>query len=156
MRYCEELYSVQEAKKRKRKFRLLCIPNENFCTLKEKIRGYKWRKRTGYAYAEIFSLDYTSYVWLYEHIKLMLEESYIDWDYKDWAGEDTRKELDAEGMTEEEYPSLRSVLNYITDTIYEADKMANEEIDYKKENIAIKMIQRAFRIYSIVMPYCWT
>lgn len=148
MRYCEKLPSVKNHKKRE----LKCLPNEKIYGLKNKFYAWKSRRKYGYAASECYDLDYTSCVWLYEHLNILLEVDIVDWEDRNWASSRTRIELSKEGLYEEGYPTLKSIITYIIDLLYRADKINNEK--YKDEE-AVRLRQKAFRVYAIILPYCW-
>lgn len=134
----------------------ICVPNLPMSAIKKSERRYvaRMRKKYGFAPAETYSLDYTAAIWLYEHLKGMLEigGKIVNYDY-DWGADHWTEEEKAIFQKEGIDPKTdREVFEYICKLIEDGFKCFEED-DF--ETRLIDCFKRAFRIWAEVMPRAW-
>ena len=108
-------------------------------------------RRYGFTNCETWCLEYTTYVWLYEHIKFLLDRpgKIIDYDCdaEECWDEKTFGELEDAGVDTKIYHSDKAVLEYICDLIEKADAIAYDGGSNEEYH---NLIARAFRVFGII------
>ena len=131
-----------------------CLPNVDYSQIKDKRTKYwkKQKKKYGFADTETWSLDYTASIWLYMHIKMMLDIGGQTVNYEwDWWTDEFREELKAEGVDVSKCKNDKDVFEYICKLIEKSDAY---EVD-GNEDKAIPLRQKAFKIFAVMMPRAW-
>lgn len=138
------------------------IPNFNLDSLnlpKSRRRHLEnQRKKFGFDDTETWSLGYTACVWLYSHIKMMLDVGgqIVNYDCPNLWSDAFVKELQDVGVDTKKYNTDRLVFEYICTLIENADELnnmsdANVTKVMKAEVDAINLQSKAFRIWSVIM-----
>lgn len=118
-------------------------------------------KRYGFNECETWELDYTACVWLYSHIKMMLDIGGKIVNYSwEWWGDEFRKELQDVGVDTDKYHNDKMVFEYICEMLEEADKLQDAEIDssmdldswLKRDKAVLDLRQKAFKVFAVMMP----
>ena len=118
----------------------------NFCdnTDKRHNRWVKERKKYGFDSKETWSLDYTFYVWLYEHLMMYKKEAFkvVDLDYH---------KFDVDGK---EYTQRQLINRLLKDLRYIMlnDYYMFDKKDYEKIQ---KRTERIHKLWGIVIPAMW-
>lgn len=116
------------------------------------------RKKYGFDDTETWSLNQTACVWLYSHIKMMLDVGgqIVNYDYPGMWSDEIKQGLIAEGVDITEYNTDRLVFDFICELFEKADELNSmSDVDVAKvldaEKEAIKLQSKAFRIWSVIM-----
>ena len=152
-KYNKRLYSVQTNYDD-----CYCLPNMDYSKLNDSRKDHwkKQRKKYGFAEPETWALDYTASVWLYSHIKMMLDigGKVVNFEW-DWWDDKFRAKLKAVGVDTNKCHNDKDVFEYICELIEQSDKLDHEKVDLDAEDQALKLRQKAFRIFVIMMPRAW-
>lgn len=172
-KYNKKLVSVSS----KKKYDDPCgLPNPNYKYTKlskKRRKAYKKQRRLyGFDDSETYDLGYTSTVWLYSHIKMLLDigGKIVEFDDNLGWSDDFKKRLIGAGVNIKVYNTSLKVFEYICELLEKADKILYdiENADYnpnmtrediqKENNLTLKaqkMQQKAFNIYGIMLPIAW-
>ena len=126
-----------------------CMPNTLDTKCKGKKRLLKQRKKYRFDERETWNMDYTSLVWLYEHIKMFLDigGKIVDLDYP-LLDEDKREFSEKENL---DFNSKREVLEYICHLIEQWDRLCDDTVTIDCWEPA----QQAIRLYAMILPGMW-
>ena len=113
-------------------------------------------KRFGFTDCETGDLAYTSYVWLYSHIKMMLDlgGKLVDFEWA-WWDDSFKQKLQSVGVDINKYTNDKMVFEYICELIEEADRLNYDSILLEDEIKAYDLLQKAFTIYGVMLPRAW-
>lgn len=120
-------------------------------------------KKYGFSQAETYDLDETATIWLYTHIKMMLDigGKTVDYSWKRPRTSEFIEEVKKYGYTGESYSDL-AIFNYILQLIEESEALfnsieKNEDLNAftKREDEALKKRQNAFHLFAIMLPSAW-
>ena len=134
-----------------------CMPNAKYDYLKMTKKRRKFLdsqvRRFGFTDCETWSLDYTACVWLYSHIKMMLDigGKVVNFEWE-WWNDEFRKELQAVGVDTDKYHNDKMVFEYICELLEEADKLVYE-CDFTNKEYDLK--KKAFAIFGVMIPRAW-
>lgn len=137
-----------------------CLPNAKNSYLKINKKRRKQLdsqlRRFGFTDCETWELCYTSCVWLYSHIKMMLDvgSKMVDFTWG-WWGDDFRKELQAVGVDTDKYTNDKMVFEYICELLEEADRINCDEYTLEADTKAFELQKKAFAIYGVMLPRAW-
>ena len=143
MRFFKQIKSL-------RNYDSICLPNYTspLAQAKEKKRRIKEKKKYGYALAETYSLDYTAAIWLYEHIKMLLEEGgkIVDFECEHGWSDYENKIFDELGIAPiNDKEALEQVCTYIESAL---------EIDGLEEEY-YERLRKGFLLWTAIMPRAW-
>ena len=144
-KYNKKLHSVRKLSKSDNG---CCLPNTLDKTGNRHKRFMKQRRKYRFDERETWSMDYTSLIWLYEHIKMYVDigGKTVDLEYP--LSDDLKKELaDKEGI---DFNTQKEVLEYICKLIEKWDKC-----NYNIEDEHWEYAQQAVRLYAIILPIMW-
>ena len=125
-----------------------CLPNTLDKTDNRQKLFMKQRKKYRFDERETWSMDYTSLIWLYEHIKMYIDigGKTVDLEYP--LSVELKKEFaDKEFL---DFSTQKEVLEYICKLIEKWDK-CNDSIENEHWDYA----QQAVRLYAIILPAMW-
>ncbi len=160
-KYTKGLYSVRTGQGNYSCLPAAPITDDIFKNKRKKYESQK--RRYGFDERELWSLDYTSYVWLYSHLKALIEADMVDWEWKgnfvDSDGEYTEygKRLIEAGVPNP--ISTEAVIDYLIQRIEEADRLIHcynkndKTFDNEKQGYVI--LAEVFRIYGVLLPELW-
>lgn len=113
-------------------------------------------RRFGFTECETWDLDYTSSVWLYSHIKMMLDigGKVVNFDW-DWWNDDFRQKLQNAGVDTDKYTNDKMVFEYICDLFEEADRLMYDSQSFEEDEKGFELRQKAFTIYGVMLPRAW-
>lgn len=164
----------------------ICIPDN--VKASKKFKKYKWadkqKKIYGFSEEEVWNLDTTSAMWLYEHLKMYMKVNQVDLTFYRfkipvlYENENYDKEYEQnskksqivytprmkqviEEHTEEECINLciQYLEDYLMYTYIISDKDLEKDISIqessKKDAIACEKLQNAFRIYAEIVNAVW-
>ncbi len=134
------------------------------------VEGKKYRKKLkkqikkyGFSQAETYDLDETATIWLYTHIKMLLDIGGKTVNYA-WDRPRTPEfieEVKKYGYMGKSYDDL-ALFNYILRLIEESDALFNSETKNedlngfaKREEEALKKRQNAFHLFALMLPSAW-
>ena len=109
----------------------------------------KQRKKYRFDERETWSLDHTSVVWLYEHIRMYLD---IGGKVVDLERPLTAELLEEIGKEQQGLATKKEVLEYICELIEKWDDQISRNIHDDK---AWTYAQKALRLYAVILPYMW-
>ena len=145
------------------------IPNAKYDCLKLSKNREKHldtqKERYGFTECETWELDYTACIWLYSHIKMMLDigGKIVDYEWE-WWGDEFRKELQEVGVDTDLYHNDKMVFEYICELLEVAESYANYEPDPQDDidasaklcmamdNKAMELRSKAFKVFAVMMP----
>lgn len=146
MRYFEEIDNLSKSKNN-----AMTYPNYNPRSLseKDKKRRAKNKKKYGYSSSETWSLDFTSAIWLYEHIRMLVEigGQVVDFEVEhNWseAEEKVFKELEIAPTNDKE--AFEQICEYLA--------LALEE-DWIDAEVYAENLRKAFTLWAVVAPRAW-
>ena len=135
-----------------------CLPNAKYDYLKlsKKRKNHldSQIRRFGFTDNETWDLDYTACVWLYSHIKMMLDigGKIVDFEWE-WWGDEFKKELQEVGVDTDKYHNDKMVFEYICELLEEADKLLYEfDLNHNK---IYDIKKKAFTIFGVMLPRAW-
>lgn len=122
-------------------------------------------KRYGFNECETWELDTTACVWLYSHIKMMLDigGKIVDYEWE-WWDDEFREKLQAVGVDTEKYHNDKMVFDYICELLEEAEVCDNYESElnvYTDAELqkwiemgtkAMDLRAKAFMVFAVIMP----
>lgn len=113
-------------------------------------------RRFGFTDCETWDLDYTACVWLYSHIKMMLDigGKMVDFTW-DWWGDDFRKSLQDVGVDTDKYHNDKMVFEYICELLEEADNIQCTSYKLEDDERRYDLQRKAFAIFGIMLPRAW-
>ena len=140
-----------------------CLPNGKYDYLEMSKRRRAQLdsqiRRFGFTDRETWSLEYTSCVWLYSHIKMMLDigGKVVDyeWDGSQAWSDELFKELEEAGVDTKKYHNDKAVFEYICQLLEEADELSCGSYSIDNDKKAMELQSKAFRIYSVIMHAAW-
>ena len=123
------------------------------------------KERYGFTECETWELDYTACIWLYSHIKMMLDigGKVVDYEWE-WWDDEFRTKLQAVGVDTDKYHNDKMVFEYICELLEEAERCSNYECDInddtnkelnkwlEMENKATELRTKAFMVFAVIMP----
>lgn len=146
MRYFEEIKNLA-----KNKNNALTYPSYNspLLTKRDKKRRAKDKKKYGYSTSETWSLDFTSAIWLYEHIRMLVEigGQVVDFEAEhNWTETEEKvfKELEIAPTNDKE--AFEQICEYLA-LVLEKDSI---DIEGYAENL-----RKAFTLWAVVAPRAW-
>ena len=146
MRYFEEIDNLNKSKNH-----AVTYPNYNpqFLSGKDKKRRAKDKKKYGYSSSETWSLDFTSAIWLYEHIRMLVEVGgqIVDFEAEhNWTETEEKvfKELEIAPTNDKE--AFEQICEYLA-LVLEKDSI---DIEGYAENL-----RKAFTLWAVVAPRAW-
>ncbi len=107
----------------------------------------KQRKKYRFDERETWSLDYTSVVWLYEHIRMYLDIGGDTIDLERPLPADMKKDIEKEA---DGLKTQKDVLEYICELIEKWDKENSKNVEK-----GWKYAQKAIRLYAVILPAMW-
>ena len=137
-----------------------CLPNpkNEYLKLSKKRRKHldTQIKRYGFTDCETWELAYTSCVWLYSHIKMMLDigGEVVDFTWGYWD-DNFKHELQSAGVDIEKYYNDKMVFEYICELLEEADALNECSKSFDDDTKAYDLQKKAFAIYGIMLPSAW-
>lgn len=144
MRFFEHIKGLEE------RHGFYCLPNYTspLAQSKERKRRIKEKKKYGYALAETYSLEFTSAIWLYEHIKMLLEEGgkIIDLECEHaWSDYENKifNELGIAPTNDKE--ALEQICVYF-ESAMELDGLEEGYYEY---------LRKGFLLWTAIMPRAW-
>ena len=137
-----------------------CVPNPKNDYLKMSKKRRKQLdsqiRRFGFTDCETWDLGYTSCVWLYSHIKMMLDigGKIVDFEW-DWWDDNFRQKLKAVGVDTDKYTNDKMVFEYICELLEEADSLNYNSESFDADIKAYELERKAFTIYGVMLPRAW-
>ena len=137
-----------------------CVPNPKNDYLKMSKKRRKQLdsqiRRFGFTECETWGLDYTACVWLYSHIKMMLDVGgkVVDFEWV-WWNDEFKQELKDAGVDTEKYHNDKLVFEYICELLEEADSLNYDSESFDDDIKAFDLQKKAFRIFGIMLPRAW-
>lgn len=135
----------------------ICLPNLNLDKCKDVDAKRKERlesqcRRYGFSDNETWSLDYTTYVWVYMHLKMFLDiggKTVVleDPNITEFLLKDLRKVGCPEELT-----TLPEIINYICELIEKVDNITHGFSSLEEEQEANKLLTKAMMIYAVILP----
>lgn len=157
-KYNKGLYSVRTLKP---DADLVCLPNAktDYLKMSKKRRAQleSQKRRFGFTDTETWELDYTASVWLYSHIKMMLDigGKIVNYEWEGGWSDDLRKDLQDVGVDTEIYHNDKLVFGYICELLEKADKMFATSADIQEDVTATELRVKAFKIFAVMLPRAW-
>ena len=113
-------------------------------------------RRFGFTDCETGELSYTSYVWLYSHIKMMLDigGKLVDFEWS-WWDDSFKKKLQSVGVDTDKYTNDKMVFEYICELLEEADRINCDEYTLEADTKSFELQKKAFAIYGVMLPRAW-
>lgn len=139
----------------------VCLPNAKTDYLKmSKKRRAKLdsqKRRFGFTDTETWDLDYTACVWLYSHIKMLLDigGKVVNFEWEGGWSDEFRKELQDVGVDTKKYHNDKLVFEYICSLLEEADRLAVKNFDNESELKVLQLNKKAFMIFAVMLPTAW-
>ena len=132
------------------------LPNSRYDYLpmskKRRAKLDSQRRRFGFDETETYDLGYTSCVWLYSHIKALLDIGGKMADFEwDWWNDAWRKELRKVGVDTDKYTNDKMVFEYICELLEEADALE----EWKDDEKIHALQKKAFAIFGVMLPRAW-
>ena len=137
-----------------------CVPNSknDYIKMSKKRRHQldSQIRRFGFTDCETWDLDYTACVWIYSHIKMMLDigGKIVDFEWE-WWGDEFRSELQAAGVDTDKYHNDKMVFEYICELFEEADKLQCDYPSIDQDQKVYELHKKAFAIFGIMLPRAW-
>lgn len=137
-----------------------CVPNakNDYLKMSKKRRKYLDNQviRYGFTDCETWDLGYTSCVWLYSHIKMMLDigGKVVNFEW-DWWNDEFKQELREAGVDIEKYNNDKMVFEYICELLEEVDRLNADSISFETDLKVWDLQKKAFVIYGIMIPRAW-
>ena len=138
----------------------VCLPNAKNDYLKMSKKRRKQLdsqiRRFGFTECETWDLGATSCIWLYSHIKMMLDigGKVVDFTWCCWDDE-LKQELRNAGVDIEKYNNDKMVFEYICELLEEADSISVDSISFEADLKVWDLQKKAFVIYGIMIPRAW-
>lgn len=162
-KYTKGLYSVRTGKTEDD---FCCLPSAPLSDDISKTRRKKFesqRRRYGFDERELWNLNYTSYVWIYSHLKALIEIDMVDWEWKaDFLDSDGEYTEFGKCLVEVGVPnpiSTKAVIDYMIQRIEEADRLINcydkNDESLENEEKGYEILSEVFRIYGVLLPELW-
>ena len=149
-RYYENLYGVTKND--------VCLPNSRIKdnpSKKGREKSLRERKKYGYDLVETYSVDYTALIWLYEHIKIMIEvgSKIINYDAEhDWDDSERKvfNELGINPKTDNE------AFDILCKYIEEGFKYMNSEDDEVwDDDLAHQYFAKVWKLWAAIFTRAW-
>ncbi len=148
---------------------VICLPNAKYDNqhLKKRTAAQIERQRLKYGFdsGETIALDYTASVWVYSHLKMLLDigGKYIDYEWEDAPFD--REALEKIGVDTKKYHNEKLIIEYICELLETADKFEHTQPAHKpfkndndwyaawnkQEEDAIEIRKKAFMIFAIML-----
>lgn len=114
------------------------------------------KERYGFTECETWELDYTACIWLYSHIKMLLDVGgkVVDFEWE-WWGDEFRKELREVGVDTDKYHNDKMVFEYICELLEEADNIQCTSYRLEDDEKVYNLHRKAFAIFGIMLPRAW-
>lgn len=119
---------------------------------KDKQRKYnKQRKKYGFDERETWALEYTSLMWLYEHLQMYIDIGGKIVDFESPLPDSLKEEFSKYDLT------VNTQLDVIKEILSEIEKYDHNHYacDSDKEEKAYKHGRRALMFYAIILPMMW-